>query len=88
MLFLSAGAILSFVPIWGCSSAGRAPGSQSGGRGFDPRHLHREKAFKINVFVGFKGFFHALMWSASGLSKNLACCFPLRFCILRPTNVV
>ncbi len=31
--------ILRLIP-WGCSSAGRAPGSQSGGRGFDPRHLH------------------------------------------------
>ena len=26
--------------IWGISSAGRAPGSQSGGQGFDPPMLH------------------------------------------------
>lgn len=27
--------------IWGISSAGRAPGSQSGGQGFDPPMLHQ-----------------------------------------------
>ena len=27
--------------VWGSSSVGRAPGSQSGGRGFDPHLLHQ-----------------------------------------------
>lgn len=27
---------------WGCSSAGRAPRSQRGGRGFEPPHLHQD----------------------------------------------
>ena len=27
---------------WGCSSAGRAPRSQRGGRGFESLHLHQE----------------------------------------------
>ena len=27
--------------FWGCSSVGRANGSQSLGRGFDPLHLHQ-----------------------------------------------
>ena len=30
--------------IWGISSAGRAPGSQSGGQGFDPPMLHHVAA--------------------------------------------
>ena len=29
---------------WGCSSAGRAAGSQSAGRGFESRHLHHSHA--------------------------------------------
>ena len=29
------------VPIWGCSSAGRAPALQAGGQGFDSPHLHQ-----------------------------------------------
>ena len=28
------------IPIWGCSSAGRAPALQAGGQEFDPPHLH------------------------------------------------
>ena len=28
-------------PIWGCSSAGRAPALQAGGHGFDSHHLHQ-----------------------------------------------
>ena len=27
-------------PLWGCSSAGRAPALQAGGHGFDSHHLH------------------------------------------------
>ena len=27
--------------IWGCSSAGRAPALQAGGREFEPHHLHQ-----------------------------------------------
>jgi hypothetical protein len=29
------------IAAWGCSSAGRVPDWQSGGRGFDPRQLHQ-----------------------------------------------
>ena len=29
------------TPIWGCSSAGRAPALQAGGHGFDSHHLHQ-----------------------------------------------
>ena len=28
-------------PLWGCSSAGRAPALQAGGHGFDSHHLHQ-----------------------------------------------
>ena len=28
-------------PLWGCSSAGRAPALQAGGQGFDSLHLHQ-----------------------------------------------
>ena len=35
---------------WGCSSAGRAPESHSGGRRFDPVHLHEF----ISVFLQFR----------------------------------
>lgn len=28
------------TPAWGCSSVGRAPRSQCGGRGFESHHLH------------------------------------------------
>ena len=28
-------------PVWGCSSAGRAPALQAGGHGFDSHHLHQ-----------------------------------------------
>ena len=31
----------SKYPIWGCSSAGRAPALQAGGHGFDSHHLHQ-----------------------------------------------
>jgi hypothetical protein len=27
--------------VWGCSSAGRAPALQAGGRRFEPAHLHQ-----------------------------------------------
>ena len=29
-------------PVWGCSSAGRAPALQAGGHRFDPVHLHQK----------------------------------------------
>ena len=32
-----------FNEIWAISSAGRAPGSQSGGQGFDPPMVHQRK---------------------------------------------
>ena len=30
-------------PLWGCSSAGRAPALQAGGHGFDSHHLHQRQ---------------------------------------------
>ena len=30
-------------PLWGCSSAGRAPALQAGGHGFESHHLHHTK---------------------------------------------
>ena len=35
---------------WGCSSAGRAPALQAGGRRFDPDHLHQ--VVFPNIFTG------------------------------------
>ena len=35
--------------MWGCSSAGRAPDSDSGGHGFEPRHLH-QKTPRVRCF--------------------------------------
>jgi hypothetical protein len=29
--------------VWGCSSAGRAPALQAGGRRFDPDQLHQKR---------------------------------------------
>ena len=29
-------------PLWGCSSAGRAPALQAGGHGFESHHLHHK----------------------------------------------
>ena len=29
-------------PLWGCSSAGRAPALQAGGHGFESHHLHQQ----------------------------------------------
>ena len=31
------------IPIWGCSSAGRAPALQAGGHGFESHHLHQRR---------------------------------------------
>ena len=33
----------SLKPLWGCSSAGRAPALQAGGQGFDSLHLHQRQ---------------------------------------------
>ena len=30
-------------PLWGCSSAGRAPALQAGGHGFESHHLHQPR---------------------------------------------
>ena len=39
-------------PIWGCSSAGRAPALQAGGHGFDSHHLHQSaKADEETMFI-------------------------------------
>ena len=35
-------------PIWGCSSAGRAPALQAGGHRFDPVHLHQDRDVQEN----------------------------------------
>ena len=32
----------SLSPVWGCSSAGRAPALQAGGQGFESLHLHHQ----------------------------------------------
>ena len=33
-------------PVWGCSSAGRAPALHAGGQEFDPPHLHQRRRGK------------------------------------------
>ena len=33
--------LTSYLKVWGCSSAGRAPALQAGGHGFDSHHLHQ-----------------------------------------------
>jgi hypothetical protein len=33
---------------WACSSAGRAPALQAGGRGFESRHVHQPFLFQRN----------------------------------------
>ena len=40
-------AFVGQVFVWGSSSVGRAPGSQSGGRGFDPHLLHHPISCKV-----------------------------------------
>ena len=55
---------------------------------FEPRPPHAQKAFKINVFVGFEGFFHARKCTTGVLSKYFAGSCLLNSFILRPTNVV
>ena len=37
--------------MWGISSAGRAPGSQSGGQGFDPPMLHHEESIQTHTSI-------------------------------------
>src|SRR6476661_830425 len=39
--FTPQGSAAIISPLWGRSSAGRAPRSQCGGRGFDPLRLHQ-----------------------------------------------
>jgi hypothetical protein len=40
--------------FWGCSSVGRAPVLQAGGRRFDPDQLHNvEWPVKSDEFIGF-----------------------------------
>ena len=48
------------TPIWGCSSAGRAPALQAGGHGFDSHHLHQRQVAaaeldKLNANITPKG---------------------------------
>ena len=31
------------IPLWGCSSVGRAPALQAGGHGFESHHLHQRR---------------------------------------------
>ena len=33
---------LETIPLWGCSSVGRAPALQAGGQGFESLHLHHQ----------------------------------------------
>ena len=34
---------MGYVKFWGCSSVGRAPALQAGGRQFEPDQLHQNK---------------------------------------------
>src|SRR6266446_6591183 len=36
------------LQLWACSSAGRAPALQAGGRRFDPGHVHQPSACNFN----------------------------------------
>ena len=42
------------VPTWGCSSVGRAPALQAGGRGFESLHLHQQSERVVNRAGGRK----------------------------------
>src|SRR5882762_1976768 len=39
---------IKWLQGWACSSAGRAPALQAGGRRFDPGHVHQSSTGKIN----------------------------------------
>jgi hypothetical protein len=39
---------LKKFPLWACSSAGRAPALQAGGREFESPHVHQPSVRKIN----------------------------------------
>jgi hypothetical protein len=41
---------------WGCSSIGRAPALQAGGRRFDSVHLHHLSGAITNSYEGLSGF--------------------------------
>ena len=40
--------------VWGCSSVGRAPALQAGGRRFDPDHLHQYLKLRAGSSVGLE----------------------------------
>ncbi len=40
--------------IWGCSSAGRAPALQAGGRQFDSVHLHHQLRWRQDALKGVR----------------------------------
>ena len=39
----------AFKEFWGCSSVGRAPALQAGGRQFESDQLHQNKCIEIQV---------------------------------------
>ena len=58
--------------IWAISSAGRAPGSQSGGQGFDPPMVHHMKNIKWIFFAktGFLPGFLPPFWHFGSVTKK------------------
>ena len=45
---------------WACSSVGRAPALQAGGRGFESRHVHQPFSFQENS-TGVRPDYHLLL---------------------------
>ena len=55
------------VPVWGCSSAGRAPALQAGGHGFDSHHLHQARSPGGQISRGdFRNRFGITRWDENG----------------------
>ena len=55
---------------WGCSSAGRAPALQAGGRRFEPDHLHQHSMdFPLAALEPRGSFFDNLVWPMKVASK-------------------
>ena len=58
-------------PIWGCSSAGRAPALQAGGQGFDSLHLHQIFGKpKIYLFTFHSSLFTESEWEGKAKRKD------------------
>ena len=47
---------------WGCSSVGRAPALQAGGRQFESVHLHQGMNSKEFILEGFERILHPWLW--------------------------